>query len=126
MLKVRSRFGARLVPAKELLADFIRRRGVVRAIGMNSDQAPVSTDQRYWTVFLGQDTAFYIGADQIARAMRLGGVLCGEAPQARAERWSRIAAGWSGRPYALPVVKFRARALGADTASVLDGVSARC
>jgi Kdo2-lipid IVA lauroyltransferase/acyltransferase len=68
---VRSRFGARLVPAKELLADFIRRRGVVRAIGMNSDQAPVSTDQRYWTVFLGQDTAFYIGADQIARAMRL-------------------------------------------------------
>jgi Kdo2-lipid IVA lauroyltransferase/acyltransferase len=71
MLKVRSRFGARLVPAKELLADFIRRRGVVRAVGMNADQAPVSTDQRYWTVFLGQDTAFYIGAEQIARAMRL-------------------------------------------------------
>jgi KDO2-lipid IV(A) lauroyltransferase len=71
MLKVRSRFGARLVPAKELLADFIRRRGVMRAIGMNADQAPVSTDQRYWTLFLGQDTAFYVGAEQIARAMRL-------------------------------------------------------
>ncbi len=71
MLKVRSRFGARLVPAKELLADFFRRRGVVRAIGMNADQAPVSTDQRYWTQFLGQDTAFYIGAEQIARATRL-------------------------------------------------------
>ena len=28
MLKIRSRFGARLVPAKELLADFLRRRGV--------------------------------------------------------------------------------------------------
>jgi Kdo2-lipid IVA lauroyltransferase/acyltransferase len=71
MLNVRSRFGARLVPAKELLADFLKRRGVVRAIGMNADQAPVSTDQRYWTQFLGQDTAFYIGAEQIARAMRL-------------------------------------------------------
>lgn len=71
MLKVRSRFGARLVPAKELLADFLRRRGVVRAVGMNADQAPVSTDQRYWTLFLGQDTAFYVGAEQIARAMRL-------------------------------------------------------
>jgi KDO2-lipid IV(A) lauroyltransferase len=71
MLKVRSRFGARLVPAKELLADFFRRRDVVRAVGMNADQAPVSTDQRYWTQFLGQDTAFYIGAEQIARAMRL-------------------------------------------------------
>jgi KDO2-lipid IV(A) lauroyltransferase len=71
MLKVRSRFGARLVPAKELLADFLKRRGIVRAIAMNADQAPVSTDKRYWTRFLGQDTAFYIGAEQIARATRL-------------------------------------------------------
>jgi Kdo2-lipid IVA lauroyltransferase/acyltransferase len=71
MLKVRSRFGVRLIPAKELLADFIQRKGVVRALGMNADQAPVSTDKRYWTLFLGQDTAFYIGAEQIARAMRL-------------------------------------------------------
>jgi Kdo2-lipid IVA lauroyltransferase/acyltransferase len=71
MLKIRSRFGARLVPAKELLADFLRRRGIVRALAMNADQAPVSTDKRYWTQFLGQDTAFYIGAEQIARATRL-------------------------------------------------------
>jgi KDO2-lipid IV(A) lauroyltransferase len=71
MLGIRSRFGARLVPAKELLTDFMKRRGIVRAVGMNADQAPVSTDKRYWTQFLGQDTAFYIGADQIARAMRL-------------------------------------------------------
>jgi Kdo2-lipid IVA lauroyltransferase/acyltransferase len=71
MLEVRSRFGARLIPAKELLADFLRRRGVVRALAMNADQAPVSTDKRYWTQFLGQDTAFYVGAEQIARAMRL-------------------------------------------------------
>src|ERR1700733_4968242 len=71
MLKIRTRFGARLVPAKELLADFLRRRGIVRAVAMNADQAPVSTDKRYWTQFLGQDTAFYIGAEQIARATRL-------------------------------------------------------
>jgi KDO2-lipid IV(A) lauroyltransferase len=71
MLWVRSRFGARLVPAKDLLADFLRRRGITRALAMNADQAPVSTDQRYWTKFLGQDTAFYIGAEQIARATRL-------------------------------------------------------
>jgi KDO2-lipid IV(A) lauroyltransferase len=71
MLEVRSRFGARLIPAKELLADFLRRRGIVRAVAMNSDQAPVSTDKRYWTSFLGQETAFYVGAEQIARATRL-------------------------------------------------------
>jgi KDO2-lipid IV(A) lauroyltransferase len=71
MLKIRSRFGARLVPAKELLTDFLKRRAIVRAVAMNADQAPVSTDKRYWTQFLGQDTAFYIGAEQIARATRL-------------------------------------------------------
>ena len=71
MFMVRSRFGARLVPAKELLADFLKRRGIVRAVCMNADQAPVSTDKRYWTRFLGQDTAFYVGAEQIARATRL-------------------------------------------------------
>jgi KDO2-lipid IV(A) lauroyltransferase len=71
MLGIRSRFGARLVPAKDLLADFLKRRGIVRAVAMNADQAPVSTDKRYWTKFLGQDTAFYIGAEQIARATRL-------------------------------------------------------
>ncbi len=71
MLGIRSRFGARLVPAKELLADFLRRRAVIRAVAMNADQAPVSTDKRYWTRFLGQETAFYMGAEQIARAVRL-------------------------------------------------------
>jgi KDO2-lipid IV(A) lauroyltransferase len=71
MLGVRSRFGARLIPAKDLLADFLRRRGITRALAMNADQAPVSTDKRYWTRFLGQDTAFYVGAEQIARATRL-------------------------------------------------------
>jgi Kdo2-lipid IVA lauroyltransferase/acyltransferase len=71
MLEARSRFGARLVPAKELLGDIIKRRGIVRGIAMNADQAPVSTDKRYWTLFLRQDTAFYVGAEQIARATRL-------------------------------------------------------
>jgi Kdo2-lipid IVA lauroyltransferase/acyltransferase len=71
MLDVRSRFGARLIPAKELLADFLKKRGEVRALAMNADQAPVLTDQRYWTTFLNQDTAFYLGAEQISRATRL-------------------------------------------------------
>jgi KDO2-lipid IV(A) lauroyltransferase len=71
MLAIRSRFGARMVPAKDLLADYLKRRAVVRVLAMNADQAPVSTDKRYWTKFLGQDTAFYVGLEQIARATRL-------------------------------------------------------
>ncbi len=71
MLDVRSRFGARLIPAKTLLTDLLGRRTIVRAVAMNADQAPMSTDKRYWTQFLGQDTAFYVGTEQIARALRL-------------------------------------------------------
>jgi KDO2-lipid IV(A) lauroyltransferase len=71
MLEIRERFGARLIPAKHLLADYLKRRGVVRALAMNADQAPVSTDLRYWTTFLNQDTAFYLGTEQISRAVRL-------------------------------------------------------
>jgi Kdo2-lipid IVA lauroyltransferase/acyltransferase len=67
MRKVRTRFGARLVPAKELLADIIRRRDVVRAVAMVADQEPTTSEHKYWTRFLGRDTAFYMGPEEIAR-----------------------------------------------------------
>jgi len=71
LLELRSRCGARLVPAKELLADHLRRRDVVHALAMNADQAPAPNERHQWIRFLGQDTAFYVGAEQIARATRL-------------------------------------------------------
>ncbi len=68
---MRSRFGANLVPARDLLAEVLRRRAVVRAIAINADQAPAKDERHQWLPFLGQETAFYIGAEQIARSMRL-------------------------------------------------------
>jgi len=97
MLGIRSRFGARLIPAKDLLADFLRRRGIVRALAMNADQAPVSTDQRYWTKFLGQDTAFYIGAEQIARATRLPIIYLGMRRVRRGQYEVELRQLWDGR-----------------------------
>ena len=67
-LEIRSRFGARLVPAKDLLIDHLRRHKIVRALAINADQAPMLTEKRHGSRFLGQDTAFYVGAEQIARA----------------------------------------------------------
>ena len=49
MKKVRSRFGSRLIPAKELLADIIRRGKVVRAIAMVADQEPTTSEHKHWT-----------------------------------------------------------------------------
>ena len=71
MFDLRTRFGATLVPAKDLLAEVLRRRAIVRAIAVNADQAPAANERHQWLTFLGQETAFYIGAEQIARAMRL-------------------------------------------------------
>jgi KDO2-lipid IV(A) lauroyltransferase len=116
MLGIRSRFGARLIPAKELLADFLRRRGIVRALAMNADQAPVSTDQRYWTKFLGQDTAFYIGAEQIARATRLPIIYLGMRRVRRGDYEVELRQLWDGRERTEPnqVTERYARACEAD------------
>jgi Kdo2-lipid IVA lauroyltransferase/acyltransferase len=71
MFDMRSRFGATLIPAKDLLAEVLRRRSIVRAIAVNADQAPAASERHQWLSFLGRDTAFYVGAEQIARAVRL-------------------------------------------------------
>ncbi len=70
MKKLRTRFGSRLVPAKELLPDIIKRRDVVRAVAMVADQEPTTSERKYWTHFLGRDTAFYMGPEEIARVTR--------------------------------------------------------
>jgi Kdo2-lipid IVA lauroyltransferase/acyltransferase len=71
MKKLRSRFGSRLVPAKDLLPDILKRRGVVRAVAMVADQEPTTSEHKYWTHFLGRDTAFFMGPEEIARVTRL-------------------------------------------------------
>ena len=71
MKKLRSRFGGRLIPAKELLPDILKRREVVRAIAMVADQEPTTSERKHWTQFLNRDTAFYMGPEEIARVTRL-------------------------------------------------------
>jgi Kdo2-lipid IVA lauroyltransferase/acyltransferase len=70
MYALRSRFGAHLVPAKDLLADLLKRRHIVRGIAMLADQEPTTSEHQHWLSFLGRETAFYMGAEQMARATR--------------------------------------------------------
>ncbi len=72
MLKLRTRFGSRLVPAQELLADIIKRGRTPRAICMVADQEPRTSEHKHWTRFMNRDTAFYMGAEEIARVTRFG------------------------------------------------------
>jgi len=43
---------------------------VVRAVAMVADQEPTTSEHKYWTHFLGRDTAFYMGPEEIARVTR--------------------------------------------------------
>jgi len=70
MLALRSRFGCRLIPAKTLLADIIKRKGAPRAIAMVADQEPVSSERKHWTRFLNRDTAFFMGPEELTRVTR--------------------------------------------------------
>lgn len=70
MLKARSRFGAELVPADELLAHILRGGRTPRAIAMVADQEPRTSERRHWTRFMNRDTAFFMGAEEITRVTR--------------------------------------------------------
>ena len=67
--RVRSRFGARLVPAKSVLAQLAQFR-TATAIGIIADQVPRSSPDRHWTGFLNQQTAFYMGPEILGRALK--------------------------------------------------------
>jgi len=69
-LRLRTRFGTRLIPAKLMVPEMIKHRDQVRALCMVADQVPQTSPYRYWTRFLGRDTAFYMGAEEISRAAR--------------------------------------------------------
>jgi KDO2-lipid IV(A) lauroyltransferase len=71
MMTIRSRFGAEMIPARRLLMRVMRYRGPARIIAMVADQAPTSSGVRYFTQFMGLDTAFFIGPEAIAKAGKL-------------------------------------------------------
>jgi len=68
-LRLRSRFGARLIPAKSVLQELARFREA-GAIGLVADQVPRTSPEKHWVRFLRQDTAFYMGPELMARALR--------------------------------------------------------
>ena len=70
MLEARSRFGGNPIPVKNFLMEVMKRRKGARIIALVADQTPLSGEEKHWTRFLSQDTAFFVGADKIARMLR--------------------------------------------------------
>lgn len=67
MREARSRFGGKPIPIKSFAFELLRRAGEPRAYGLVADQTPLKSMAKHWTRFLNQDTAFFVGAEKIAR-----------------------------------------------------------
>ncbi len=65
--EVRCRFGGRLIPRKEFVYEVVTHGGTPRAYAIIADQTPRKSDPKQWTRFLGQDSAFFVGAGKLAR-----------------------------------------------------------
>lgn len=67
MVESRARFGAHPVKRNELARELIKRKNIVRGIAVVADQYPGhGNDKRHLTQFLGQDTVFFYGSQQMA------------------------------------------------------------
>jgi KDO2-lipid IV(A) lauroyltransferase len=65
----RSRFGGNPIPANNFLFDVMKRKKEARAYALVADQTPQKGEEKHWSRFLNQDTAFFVGADKIARIL---------------------------------------------------------
>jgi len=69
MKQIRSRFGVALHEKNVAVRDLMKMKGKSYLMSMVADQRPYSGENRYWSVFLNQDAAFYTGTELMARRM---------------------------------------------------------
>jgi Kdo2-lipid IVA lauroyltransferase/acyltransferase len=65
-LRLRTRFGSRLVPMDDIAAELRKPRDRPYVVVLANDQSP-QPDTAYWTTFLHQETCFFRGAEILAR-----------------------------------------------------------
>jgi KDO2-lipid IV(A) lauroyltransferase len=67
MRELRGRFGGVLIERKKFQRHFLRERNNPRLIVLAADQRPENTEIRYWADFMNRKTAFYEGAEKLAK-----------------------------------------------------------
>jgi KDO2-lipid IV(A) lauroyltransferase len=68
ILKIRTRFGAHPIKRAEVARELVKRKHIVRGLASVADQYPgYGHDKKYITTFLNQETAFFMGTNQLAR-----------------------------------------------------------
>lgn len=68
--RLRSRFGATMVEAKQVVNHLLASRGSARLIALVADQSPAaSNEQQLWIEFMGTETGFFAGPGWISARM---------------------------------------------------------
>jgi KDO2-lipid IV(A) lauroyltransferase len=67
LLEARSRFGGRPIRRQDFVYELMSRAGTPRGYGLIADQTPPRDEKKHWTRLLNRDTAFFVGAEKIAR-----------------------------------------------------------
>ena len=65
--KMRSRFGAEMIAMKNVLRTMVKERDNIIMSVFVADQTPVQHEATYFTTFLNQPTAFFLGIEKIAK-----------------------------------------------------------
>jgi KDO2-lipid IV(A) lauroyltransferase len=66
MSRMRTRFGTRITPVNNTLRDMVANRNQLTATAFIADQT-ATHENSYWTTFLNQDTAVFIGPEKLAK-----------------------------------------------------------
>ncbi len=67
---LRGRFGSRLIAARTALPELVEFAKQPGVIALVADQLPRPDEEKYWSVLLGRDTAFFAGPEKLARLLR--------------------------------------------------------
>lgn len=67
MLAIRTRFGGGLIERSSFQRDYLRKRNQPRLIVLAADQRPSHGEIRYWAPFMNRETAFFEGAEKLAK-----------------------------------------------------------
>ena len=70
MLRMRSRFGTKMIPMQTAFKEMLAHRKDLTCTVFISDQTPMP-DNAYWTTFLNQDTPVFKGTEVIARKLNM-------------------------------------------------------
>lgn len=87
----RSRFGATMVPAKDIGPYLVARRRQVKLIAMLADQSPArSNESQAWLPFFGHETSFFQGPGWIGERLRFEPVFIAMRPDGKGRYVARF------------------------------------